>query len=89
MKLNVEHFYTDFMTKRESCFEFMYFTYRLLDDCKYTDFRILCKLTLHPYSEQIRRMSNANTQMLSLGVRHVSRPYSSEIVRQDTTFQLE
>jgi len=61
MKLNVDHLYTYFMTKRESCFEFMYFTYRLLVECSYTNLRILCKLTLQPYSEQIRCMSNANT----------------------------
>jgi len=88
MKLNVEPLYTYFITKRESGFEFMYFTYRPLVDCKYTNFRNLCKLTLHPYSEQIICMSNANTQ-ISLGVRHVSRPYSSEIACQDTTTQLE
>jgi hypothetical protein len=78
MKLNVEPLYTYFITTRESCFEFMYCTDRPLVECKYTSFRILCKLCSDPYSEQIS-MSNANTQISSLWVSHVSRHYSSQI----------
>jgi len=44
MKLNVEARYTYFITKRESCFEFMYCTDRLFVESKYTNYRILCKL---------------------------------------------
>jgi len=69
LKLNVDSLITYFITKRESCFEFMYFTDRLLMECKYTNFRILCKLTFDPYSEQIGSMSNGNAQISSLGVR--------------------
>jgi len=79
LKLNIGSLYTYFITKRELYFEFMYFTDRLLIECKNTNFRILCNLTLDPHSEQIRSMSNDNAQISSLGVRHVSRPYSSEI----------
>jgi hypothetical protein len=79
MKLNAESRYTNLISKRESCFEFMYFTFRMLFECKYTNFRILCKLTLDEYSEQKISMSNDNTQISSLWVRHDSRTYSSQI----------
>jgi len=63
MKLNVEPLYKYFITKQETCFEFMYCTDRLLVECKYTNFRVLCKLLLAPYAEQIKSMSNAYTQI--------------------------
>jgi hypothetical protein len=76
MKSDVAPQYTFYITKLESCYEFMYFTVRL---SKYTNFRILSMLTLDQYSQQIRSMSNDNTQISSLGVRHDWRPYSSQI----------
>jgi len=43
------------------------------------NFRILCKISLDQYTEQTRSMSYANAQISSVGLRHFSRPYSSEI----------
>jgi hypothetical protein len=78
-EINLEALYTYFITKRESCFEFVYFIVRLLVECKNTNFRNAFKLTLDQCSERKRSMPNDNTQIPSHRVRHDSTPYSSEI----------